>query len=226
MKTEEEKPKLTPDKTMKKIKNISDGSIFVNEYYIHARLMIEKEKLPPQEEERINKTISLIPKDCSSILDVGCGDGRITNHLISGYGRVVGLEQSQEVLRHVKAEKIVGSIESLPFPDKSFDLVLCCEVLEHLPFEVYQRALTELERVALKYIIVTVPNNEDIRRALVTCPGCGCFVHPSGHIRSFNGESMNGIFSSFSLKTFKSCGLGEEFPRVSDKNSQISQTYP
>ncbi|MCL0058162.1 class I SAM-dependent methyltransferase [Dehalococcoidia bacterium] len=169
MKTEKEKPKLTPDKTTKKLKDIAEDSGFINEYYIHARSLIEKEKLSPQEEERINETISLIPEDCCSILDAGCGDGRITNPLTSGYGRVVGLERSQEALRHVKAEKILGSIESLPFPDKEFDLVLCCEVLEHLPFKVYPRVLTELERVARKYIIVTVPNNEDVRRALITC---------------------------------------------------------
>jgi SAM-dependent methyltransferase len=31
-----------------------------------------------QEELRINETLLIIPEDCSSILDIGCGDGRIT----------------------------------------------------------------------------------------------------------------------------------------------------
>ena len=206
------KGKLTLDNTGKKLKDVSGDFGFINEYANHSWSLVEKEKLSLQEEERINETISLIPKDCSSILDAGCGDGRIINRLISEYGRVVGLDQSQEALRHVKAEKILGSIESLSFPDKSFDLVLCCEVLEHLPFEIYPRVLTELERVARKYIIVTVPNNEDIRRALIVCPHCGCAFHSSRHLRSFNRQNMKGIFSNLSLKTLKSCGLTKEYP--------------
>ena len=43
-------------------------------------------------------------------------------------------------------------IENLPFEDNSFDLVLCCEVLEHLPDDIYQDALKEIQRVSNEYI--------------------------------------------------------------------------
>jgi len=194
-------------------------------YYNHHWRLVESPS--PQEEERIRQTISLIPNDVHSILDVGCGDGRITNRLVSGYSRVVGLERSQEALRHVKAEKILGTIESLPYPDRSFDLVLCCEVLEHLPFKVYPKALQEMERVAAKYLIVTVPNNEDIRRALVICPWCGCVFHPWRHLRSFNLKRIKGLFSGFSIQNFKFCRpMAKEYPGVLIKMAKLLRIIP
>jgi len=171
---------------------------FTDSYYDRHWSLVESLSL--QEEERIRQTISLIPEDVSSILDVGCGDGRITNCLVPRCSRVTGLERSEEALRHVKTEKILGSIDSLPFQDRSFDLVFCCEVLEHLPFTAYAKALAEIEKVATKYIIVTVPNNEDIGQALVTCPHCGCVFHPWGHLRRFRLEDMANLFDEFSVQ--------------------------
>jgi len=198
---------------------------FTDDYYNHHWSKIEP--LSPQEEDRIRKTISLIPEDCHSILDIGCGDGRITNRLVSGYSRVVGLDQSKEALRHVKSQKMLGSIESLPFPDRSFDLVLSSEVLEHLPFKVYPKALSEIERVAAKYIIVTVPNNEDIKRSLVTCPHCSCAFHPWMHLRSFNIKRMQELFSQFSLETFKLCQpLAKEYPGFLIKIAKLLRLIP
>ena len=198
---------------------------FADDYYEQAWSQIAS-SVSPEEEERINKTISLIPEDSSSILDAGCGDGRITNRLVSGYSRVIGLEQSKEALRHVKAEKMLGSIESLPFPDRSFDLVLCCEVLEHLPFEVYPRALKEIERVAAKYIIVTVPNNEDLKRSSVTCPHCGCVFNISRHVRSFNQETLKGLFSQFSLQLLQFCLPVKVYPGFLVRGARFIRLIP
>lgn len=140
------------------------------------------------------------PSRLLSIIDIGCGDGRITNRLLPQYKHVVGLEQSSRALRYVRTEKILGSVEHLPFSDRSFDLVLCCEVLEHLPFKVYPRALEEIQRVAQKYIVVTVPNNEDIKKALITCPHCSCIFHPWRHLRSFSQKSITNIFNKFKVE--------------------------
>lgn len=42
---------------------------------------------------------------------------------------------------------IVASVEEIPSEDGSFDCVLCCQVLEHLPFEKFRNCLAELKRV-------------------------------------------------------------------------------
>ncbi len=151
-----------------------------------------------QEEQRINETVRSIPEGVSSILDVGCGDGRITNRLSDRYS-VVGVDTSAEALRHVLAEHVLGNIDALPFPASSFDLVLCCEVLEHLPDDVYAKALSELERVAREYLLITVPNAEDLRRSEVRCPSCNCVFNANRHLRSFRSEGMACLFGQFRL---------------------------
>lgn len=177
-----------------------------------------------QEEKRVTEIISLVPAYCSSILEVGCGDGRITNRLTGG--KVIGLDSSREALRHVKAEKILGSVEFLPFTDESFDLVLCCEVLEHLPFEIYPKAIKEIERVAATYIIVTVPNNEDLKSSSVICPQCGCIFNVSRHLRSFNPESLKRIFSQFSLQLLQPCLPARGYPPWLIKGAKLFKIIP
>lgn len=198
---------------------------FTDEYYERAWSRIAL-SISPQEEQRIRETLSLIPEDVSSILDVGCGDGRITNHLIPQYSKVVGLESSREALRNVRAERVLGSIDSLPFPDKTFDLVLCCEVLEHLPFKVYPRAIQEIERVAAKYIIITVPNAQDLKSSLVTCPHCGCKFSPNRHLRSFTSKALEGLFSQFSLQAVQVCLLSGVYPAFLLKGARFLKLVP
>ncbi|MGO4277076.1 class I SAM-dependent methyltransferase, partial [Paenibacillus sp. TAF58] len=65
---------------------------------------------------------SKIPSDVSSILDIGSGNGIITNQL--KYPRVCAVDISEEALKYVQTEKKIGSIDQLPFKDNEFDLLL------------------------------------------------------------------------------------------------------
>ena len=154
---------------------------------------------------RIKKTIDLIPNDIDSLLEVGCGDGRIINQLVGKYNKICGLDISHNALKHVKTEKVQGRIENLPFEDNSFDLVLCCEVLEHLPDDIYQDALKEIQRVSNEYILITVPNNENLDFQMVKCPECGVSSHRYGHLRSFDTNNLFSLLEDFeiiNIKTF------------------------
>src|SRR5262249_17778867 len=72
------------------------------------------------------------------LLDVGCGTG---HHLASLRERgfdVAGVDGSPEMLDQARAnnpgaEIKLADVESLPFPDASFDFILCVEVLRYLP---------------------------------------------------------------------------------------------
>jgi len=135
--------------------------------------------------------LSMLPPDVESVLDAGCGNGFITNALPNGL-RVVGLDISQEALRYVEREKKLGSITNLPFEDKSFDLIMTNDVIEHLDEEDLRKALNELRRVARKYILVTVPLNEQLESNQARCADCGCVYHVNHHLRSFSERAVEG----------------------------------
>lgn len=94
------------------------------------------------------------------ILDIGCGPGGNLLFL-DKYGRVTGLDVSEEALRFAKAkgyeEVIQAGAEKVPLPDGAFDLISCLDVLEHI--EKDDRVLREIFRLLKPggILLLTVP---------------------------------------------------------------------
>jgi len=177
----------------------------------------------PREKIRIDEIIRNIPEDVITILDIGCGNGAVLNKLLesSKYERLVGIDFSETALKYVKTEKYLMNIENLIFKDKSFDLVICNEVLEHLPYQEYNSALKEITRVAKKYILVTTPNQEDLESNLVCCPECNAWFNQEYHVRSFNKDKLFKLFESFECKIISE--IGDEIPRI--KHNSITRLF-
>lgn len=51
----------------------------------------------------------------------------------------------------------VADIRNLPFKDQTYDVVVAYEIIEHIPREEVDKALSELHRVSNKYVIVSIP---------------------------------------------------------------------
>ena len=75
------------------------------------------------------------------VLDVGCGGGFSCEFIASRGAKVFGIDQSKSCITTAKAHAAGsnfdidyqhGFAESLPYLDKSFDVVLCVDVLEHV----------------------------------------------------------------------------------------------
>jgi SAM-dependent methyltransferase len=52
----------------------------------------------------------------------------------------------------------VGSVTRMPFGDKQFDVTVCAQVLEHLPFTEFLPALNEIRRVTRHRVIMSLPD--------------------------------------------------------------------
>ena len=55
---------------------------------------------------------------------------------------------------------LVADVRSLPLDDGSHDVVICCQVLEHLPYEEFGKAVRELRRVARRRLVLSLPDIE------------------------------------------------------------------
>jgi 2-polyprenyl-6-hydroxyphenyl methylase/3-demethylubiquinone-9 3-methyltransferase len=75
------------------------------------------------------------------VLDIGCGGGLLAEQFAALGFQVTGIDQSAPSLTAAKAhakimgltiEYLEGSAEHLPFMDQHFDIVCCCDVLEHV----------------------------------------------------------------------------------------------
>lgn len=80
------------------------------------------------------------PQD-NLLLDVGCGGGLLAEEFARLGCQVTGIDPSIQSLNTARTHAqqsglhIIyqeGTGENLPFPDASFDLVTCCDVLEHV----------------------------------------------------------------------------------------------
>jgi ubiquinone/menaquinone biosynthesis C-methylase UbiE len=95
-----------------------------------------------------------------TMLDVGCGTGSAAGKL-KLFGRVCGVDvspKSIELAKKVLDEAKVGSAENIDYPDSTFDVVVCTEVLEHV-LDPYI-AMMEFHRVLKPagHLLITTPN--------------------------------------------------------------------
>jgi len=166
--------------------------------------------LSATELQRINATLAMIPSDVGSVLDVGCGDGRLLGRLPTRI-RGVGIDYSYHACGGLTGRVLCASSEHLPFPDESFDLVLCCEVLEHLPDKMFRRTLAELDRVSRQYILLSVPYKENLRLGLTRCQNCGTVFHIWGHVRRFTNAALHRIVHGFEATSTRYVGKREPY---------------
>lgn len=145
--------------------------------------------------------VRAVPADARSVLDVGCGNGNLLNALERVPVRA-GTDRAIRGLRHVRAPAVLASAHRLPFADASFDAVVCAEVLEHLDDAILESTVNELQRVARRWIVVSVPNRERREKNAVRCPRCAHVFNAYGHLRSFDEARVRSLFAGFGEPRF------------------------
>jgi len=112
--------------------------------------------------------------DNTAILDVGCAKGFLLHDFkeLMPECTVAGIDVSEYAIEHampsVKHFLKIASAESLPYPDKSFDLVISINSIHNLPIDRLKIALKEIQRVSRGNIYVTIDawHNEEERKNL------------------------------------------------------------
>ena len=114
---------------------------------------------------QINELIQLRP---SSILEIGIGNGFVSNYLRQRGYAVITLDIEPRL-----GPDVVGSVVNIPFADRSFDVVACFEVLEHLPYKQFTTSLREIHRVSKKYAVLSLPDATLVYRLYILVPKIG-----------------------------------------------------
>jgi len=130
------------------------------------------------------------PLDFKSVLDVGCGQGSFLKELQTEFPdiRAHGIDISRTAVELARKRMPDGQFYVVDitetFLDDICDLVVCSEVLEHIPDDLL--ALQNLKKMTGKYLLVSTPQGK-MRK----------FEKQVGHVRNYApGELVKKIESS------------------------------
>lgn len=139
----------------------------------------------------------------NKILEIGVGTG------------ILGLMLKKQLLNYVSIDidpelepTYVGSVLQMPFHEKQFDVVGCFQVLEHLPYELFEPALKEIFRVSSKGVVISLPNSRPVFTIKLPKP-----------IRDNYKGLINVPFWSPKVHQFK----GEHYWEINKKNYSIKR---
>src|SRR4051812_26839123 len=162
------------------------------------------------------RMLQALPSD-APVIEVGCGDASFTTELAKYSSKVTAIDISagQIAENAGRFPKIAfrqhDVSQSFPFPDASFRVVWCSEVLEHLFDPTF--ALREMYRILQPggQLLVTVPYHGRFKNLLIALfKWDEHFVPTSPHIRFYTNRTLSRMaakvgFNSIQLET---CGMG------------------
>jgi len=135
---------------------------------------------------QIHEIVRVRPK---RVLEIGIGNRFVSKYLKERRVNILTLDIDKKL-----NPDIVGSVLDVPFPDNLFEVVACYELLEHLQYENFYKALSEIFRVSRSYAILSLPDASKVYRLYIQIPKLGIFKRlislPSFKkpINNFNGE--------------------------------------
>lgn len=146
------------------------------------------------------------------VLDFGCGPGHLVRKLLAAGVGAEGADFSPASLDRLR--EFAGGmtnfggahlIESIPtaLPSDTFSTVFFIETIEHLLDEDLRATIPELYRIIRPdgHVVVTTPNDENLRSLETICPDCGCAFHSVQHVRSWNVANIVDCMSAAGFET-------------------------
>jgi 2-polyprenyl-3-methyl-5-hydroxy-6-metoxy-1,4-benzoquinol methylase len=150
-----------------------------------------------------------------TILDIGCGSGRHTSAAYQCHGiTVIGADLNHEDLKQARKRLLfheqlgehgggtwalsAADITCLPFKDDRFDLIICSEVMEHIPDQ--HGAVREMVRVLKpgNTLVVSVPRYWP--ESLYWAISKDYANSNQGHIRIYKSAGLTRLLEGHGLK--------------------------
>jgi 2-polyprenyl-3-methyl-5-hydroxy-6-metoxy-1,4-benzoquinol methylase len=134
---------------------------------------------------QINEVLNLNP---NNVLEIGIGNGTVSTHLKSRNINVTTVDVDKSLNPDYVCD--VKELTSI-FNEHSFDVVLCSEVLEHIPFEYFEHCLDQIKQVSNKNVVISLPDARTsclyFKLPLLQAKHI-FFPHPIKKEHDFNGE--------------------------------------
>ena len=129
------------------------------------------------------------------ILDLGCGTGGYAYHLGRNGFDVVAVDRNPkyvEIACGLGVDARIAAGQQLPFEDKSFDSVICIEVLEHIPSHAIASFLHEARRVTNGNMLITVPDSTQYAELIKHEFQLGHY-RAKDHVQFFTAETLRAL---------------------------------
>jgi hypothetical protein len=154
--------------------------------------------------------------DGARVIDIGCGEGWLTQCVAARSESVIGIDPSTTALARAQAENnasnatyLLASAENLPLEPSSVDIVVFYNSLHHVPAAVQSKAIEETARVLVQ-------------------GGVLCFVEPVASGACYElfkpVEDETAVYAS-SQKLIQALGNGIEFQQLQEEFYLTSYTY-
>ena len=169
--------------------------------------------------EMISASAKRVEGERVRILDIGCGNGSLSNLIAQQGYEVVGVEESESGIKiaqqsYPDCKFIAASIYDFPYQqlENSFDIIISTEVIEHLP---YPRELAKVAKRCLKdngTVILTTPYHGYFKNLVLAITGKldnhFTVLWDGGHIKFFSVKTLSTLLleQGFADLQFKFAG--------------------
>ncbi len=138
----------TKGRSLKEEASLPGNRYFTDGYFARSQM-----------DTMVSQIIEVKSKRPTTILEIGIGNG-----LVSSFLKASGIQVTTFDINENLNPDVIGNILEIEkyFENQSFDLILCAEVLEHLPFSCFEKILEKLANLTSGHLVLTLPRSHRI----------------------------------------------------------------